>query len=397
MNCFFRTIALPALALSAALCALLAPSAAADYETFIRQYGEQPVEAQLRVAGGGSQQWKLSRLNDNMIEVDLGGGDVMSFNVEDPTLPGRLVLPPVANATFANLIANRNYDGALQLLRPAVYPLLRFRSLPANYAQFYDPINLLVGTLIDSGNLVEAAEILSNNKELLVQERFQRRVFGLIEGLVAQNEYDEATSLLALIPMEEVPSGLKSVLLDFAYRLRIEGKYAELIPVYESIIPMLEGTQKAEAQIWLAYCLINTGKREAGEAIIAALPVPKPGEDIFGLYQLLSGYNLYSEKEYAKALDIFSRGLVYAHSVDPWIPEISYYIGNCYRALGKVPAARSAYEEIARLWPTNPWAERAKLANEEMLKEEAEKAAAAAAVKTTMAAPAPAPAQGNAG
>lgn len=349
------------------LTALLCPQAAqADYQEYLQQYGNNRVKVQLRVPGGTAQEWFLGGMEGNMIEVSLANGDAMALSTEDPSLQSRLLFQGIDNARLSTLLSAGNYEAALHLLRPSIYPLLRFRSLPADYVQFYDPIDVFINTLIESGELVEAGELLSNNPELLAQSRFQRRIFGLIEGLASSGESAEAVKLLALIPLEQVPEGLKNALLTFAYRLRVAGEYEALIPVYESMIPMLTGRQKTEAQIWLAYCLINTGERARGEAELAQMEQPEPGSESFGLYQLLSGYNLYRSGEYAQALDVFSRGLVYASSVDTWIPEISYYIGNCYRELGKATAARSTYNEIFRLWPENPWAKRARAAFDAM-------------------------------
>lgn len=343
------------------LAGLLCPQAAqADYQKYFQQYGKDRVKVQLRVPGGAAQDWFLSGVDGNMIEVALANGDAMALSTEDPTLQSRLVFQGVDNARVSTLMSGRNYEATLHLLRPTIYPLLRFSSLPPEYVQFYDPIDVFINALIESGELVEAGELLSNNPDLLVQSRFQRRIFGLIEGLASSGNSAEAVKLLALIPLEEVPEGLKNALLSFAYRLRVAGEYEALIPVYESMIPMLEGRQKIEAQIWLAYCLINTGERARGEAELAQMEQPEPGSESFGLYQLLSGYSLYRSGEYAQALDVFSRGLVYASSVDTWIPEISYYIGNCYRELGKTTAALNTYKEIFRLWPENPWAKRAR-------------------------------------
>lgn len=338
----------------------------ADYQRYAEQYGKARVRVQLRVPGGAAQEWFLTGLENAMLEVALANGDAMALSLEDPSLQSRLVFQ-VADISLLSTLQNaRNFEGVLRLLRPSVYPLLRFADLPAGYVQFYDPIDMLLGTLIEADELGEAAAILRNNPGLLTQARFQRRVFALIEALASKGESAEAVSLLALIPLEEVPQGLKNALLSFAYRLRVAGEYQALVPVYESMIPMLDGAQKTEAQIWLAYCFINTGERAKGEALLQQMEQPQTSDESFGLYQLLSGYSLYQAGEYAAALDVFSRGLVYASSVDAWIPEISYYIGNCYRELGNATAARNTYTEIFRLWPENPWAQRARAAFEQM-------------------------------
>lgn len=381
-----KFLPLAALALAAGL---LSPQAAqASYEQYAKEYGNNRVRVQLRVPGGAAQEWFVTGVNGNMIEVALANGDAMALSTEDPSLQGRLGFQAADNTRLSTLLNARNYEAAQQLLRPTVYPLFKFSDLPAGYVQFYDPIDTLIGALIGGGQLVEAAEILTNNKGLLSQERFQRRIFGLIEGLGSAGQSSEAVKLLALIPLDQVPQGLKNSLLTFAYRLRVEGEYEALIPVYESMIPMLEGAQKAEAEIWLAYCLINTGQREKGAAILNAMPQPEPGDESFGLYQLLSGYSLYQSGDFAGALDVFSRGLVYASSVDTWIPEISFYIGNCYRELGKTVAARNTYTEIFRLWPENPWAKRARAAFDAI----AEPAAPAVPAASASQAPATSPA-----
>lgn len=345
---------------------LLLPTAQADYESYHKQYGNNRVRVQLGAPGAGAQEWFMTGLEGKMLEIALPSGDAMALSIEDPSLQGRLFFQAADPLRIGALQNSNSFETLQHLLRPTVYPLLRFAALPENFVQFYDPIDYLIVALIEGGQLEEASQILANNTGLLVQPRFQQRVFALIEAFAAEGESAKAVQLLALIPLEQVPQGLKNALLSFAYRLRVQGEYEALIPVYESMIPMLGGAQKAEAQIWLAYCLIQADKRTEAEALLAEMPKPEPGQEGFGLYQLLSGYSLYRDGQYAEALDVLAKGLVYASSIDSWIPEISYYIGNCYRELDKANAARSTYMEIFRLWPDNPWAKRAREALDAM-------------------------------
>ena len=72
---------------------------------------------------------------------------------------------------------------------------------------------------------------------------------------------------------------------------------------------------------------------------------------LFSLYQTLHGTLAHRNKDYSQALDLLTRGFVRAQSSYPWVPEMLYLIGECYRIKDDPNAARNVWTELTTLYP----------------------------------------------
>jgi tetratricopeptide (TPR) repeat protein len=331
-----------------------------DFATFNAQYGKQSVVVNLLQNGVPTgQSWTLTGIQDGQIEIRMPGGGGMGME-PSRQLAEQLRFPDHTNDLYRAAVRAGQFANAAKELRPRVYPLLKFAALPADFKQLHDAISALLLALSEGALFDEALAIFDHYDALLRQERFQQAAFSLIQSLAEADKTKEAVALLGKIPVDQLPEGLMSSLMTFAYNLRVRGEYEALIPVYETMIPELKGDLLREAQIWLAYSHAAIDQNDKSAAIFATIEAPRQGEQGFGLYQLLIGYRLYRQGEYSNALDILANGLVYASSNESWIPEALFYLGRAYRESQRLTAARNTFEELYRLFPDSQWAPRAR-------------------------------------
>jgi tetratricopeptide (TPR) repeat protein len=331
-----------------------------DFETFNTRFGQQPVVVQLLQDGAPTgQSWTLSGFEEGQLEVRLPTGGEMGLE-PSAQLAGQMRFPAFATDVYRAAVRAERYGDAVRELRPLTYPLLKFGSLPPQFNQVHDGIEALLQALTEAGLLDEALAIFDGYPALIREERYQRFAFRLIQRLAEAGDTGKAVTLLANIPVEELPEGLMSALLTFAYDLRVRGEYESLIPVYEAMIPELKGSMLRDAQIWLAYSHAALDQDAESEAIFVTIEEPGPKDEGFGLYQLLIGYRLYRQGQFSDALNAFAHGLVYSRANESWIPEALYYIGSAYRQLDRLVPARNTFEELFRLFPDSQWAARAR-------------------------------------
>ena len=339
---------------------LLSAATANEFETFNARFGQQPVEVQVMQDGVPTGQvWTLVGMDEGQLEARLPGGGEMGLD-PTPQLANQLRFPNFATDVYQAAIRAERFPDAARALRPQVYPLLRFAELPTTFSGVHEAIQALFQALANADFLDESLAIFDAFPALIQQEQYQREAFRLIQRLAESGETAKAVTLLGRIPVENLPEGLMSALMSFAYDLRVRGEYAALIPVYEAMIPELSGSALREAQIWLAYSHAALDQNEESEAIFAAIQTPQPQDEGFGLYQLLVGYRHYRQEQFSDSLNALAQGLVFSRANESWIPEALYFIGSAYRRMDRLTPARNTFEELFRLFPDSQWAARAR-------------------------------------
>ena len=113
--------------------------------------GTKPVYVE-QSNGRAKNKLKLIDFKDNMLvtEMTLDGNLAEMSLLANESLFKTLQfnLPEMRQAN--NLIRNDNYAGVVKLLRPVVYPLVKFSQVPELFTQLHSPLRALIDSLISS-------------------------------------------------------------------------------------------------------------------------------------------------------------------------------------------------------------------------------------------------------
>jgi thioredoxin-like negative regulator of GroEL len=321
------------------------------------QYSQLPVLMQQN-NNGAQQTLKFVDFKDGMLVAELEGG------VGEVSLP---VTESMANSLrlavdtkrARDLIDTGNYVGALQLLRPEVYPLIKFHQVPDNLSQLHGPVRLLIDTLVDAGEYTEAEEIVKKLELGRVGVKYSESAIRLMNGFIFAKDFNSAARIAGSLPVEGDYASNIAAVVEAADALRGAGQYEAVIPLYQAIESAVTDEVRANVQMWLAYSLVLADRVDEAQPILDGLEVPDPKDRLFSLYKLLEGSKAHREKNYADALDVLTRGFVRAQTSYAWVPEMLFLIGDCYSKYDDTVAARNVWTEIVILYPQSPWAKRA--------------------------------------
>lgn len=339
------------------LCASLATSALCANE-YWDKYGRQPVSIQQN-NNGAVQTLKFVNYKDGMLIAQLDGGvGEISLPVND-YLVSTLRLNLSSLSRVPSMMEQANYVGALTLLRPTVYPLIKFHQVPDSFTQLHSPIQTLFDALLRAGEVNEAYFLINQIDLNKSSSRYSQIALAIMNAYMDQGDYETAASLVQSIPVEgEYASNMRPVI-DAADALRGAGQYEAVIPLYEAIEKAVSDHLKDNVRMWLAYSMVLANRLEEASPIIDSLNQPDPKDRLFSLYQLLLGSRAYRESNYTYALDVLTRGFVRAQASYAWVPEMLFLIGDCYLKANDPEAARNVWMEVVTLYPDSPWAQRA--------------------------------------
>ena len=322
------------------------------------EFGELPVSIQ-QVSNGNFQVLEFQRFEDSMLVAELPGGvGVISLPVNE-NLVRNLRLELKSLSKVPSLLDSENYTGALELLRPAVYPLIKFHPVPASFVQIHTPVYSLLETLYLAEEYEELEFLLGKIKLDQTTPRYSMFALTLMNARIQRGEYVEAANLAKMIPVEGKYSSNIKPLIDASDGLRAAGMYEAVIPIYRSIENTVPDGLKESIRMWLAYSLALNGQVNESAELFERISEPAPKDRLFSLYKLLQGSSYYRENNYSEALDLLTRGFVRAQASYSWVPEMLFLIGDCYLKSSDPVAARNVWTEVVTLYPQSPWASRA--------------------------------------
>ena len=345
---------------------VLASCAAATSATaneYWDRYADKPVEIQ---QGERGQAMRFVDFEDGMLmaQLDDGAGEVSMPVNEGMVRTLRLDLGIMTRVR--DLINRERYDAALEVMRPEVYPLIKFHQLPDNFTQLHVPIRTMVETLIDAGELSEAKDVLQRIELDQTPVEYSEIAVDLMNTYLGNENYENTVDVARLIPVEGKYSVNIRPILDAADALRGAGLYAEVIPFYRDIEQAVPENLRDNVRMWLAYSLVLADRVDEATKIIEELSEPEKDNRLFSLYKLLEGSRAYRTENYENALDLLTRGFVRAQSSYSWVPEMLFLIGDCYKFVDDPRAARNAWTEVSVLYPNSPWSTRAEASLKEL-------------------------------
>lgn len=335
-------------------------SAQNGFESYWEEYGSDPLPV-VEVVGGRRLERIFLDYRDGMLTAQFSaGGAEVELPVSD-TMAESYQLPDLSfEGPARSAIAAEDYDSALRVLRPAVYPMIRFHSIQESFFQLHRSIRTLLGTLILAGELAEAEAILSRMELDEMGVPYSQIAMQLVNAYLEAGDGRSAARLVATVPLEGKYRRNITGLVQLADGLRNAGEYQAVIPLYQQIEASGPPEFAADAKMFLAYSYVLDGQLGNAREIIDGIEEPPADSRLFSLYKLLEGSLLYQEGSYSEALDLFTRGFVRASTSYSWVPEMLYYIGDCYVRSEEPTAARNVWNEVVLLYPDSSWAGRAR-------------------------------------
>lgn len=357
-----RIIAIFALSLASAL--LVMPIEASQYENvFWEQYGQRAVAAKL-ANGKNLQSITLKGFQDGMLMTEMSiDGTIAAMGMPaNDMLVRQLRIPISEMRAVQTLLREKAFSKALQKLRPQAYPLIAYHKLPISFKVIHQPNFMLLQALIDDQLLQEAHDLIRRISLSEAPLHYCRIALELAHKQIQAGMYDQASELIASLPLEDAYASNVSRTVVAIHKMRDAQQFELAIPLYESIEGKLKGIQLQSIQLWISYCLANTGEKEASEKRLAQLKIKNKKDKNFPLYQLVNGSIAHQAKQYNEALDLLSKGFVYSQSSDEWVPEMLYTMGDCYLKTGNRMGAQNVWLEITQLYKNTPWFSRAQYA-----------------------------------
>lgn len=347
----------------------LTTSNAEEINSYWIEYGAEPVLIQ-QTNNGAVQNLTFVDFKDGMLVAELEGGvGEISLPVSE-SMVQTLSINDLNMAEVNRMAKLNNNAGALTLLRPKAYPLIKFHQVPESFTQLHIPIRRLINLLISEGEYTEARDVLSRINLGKVSLKYSQSAIDLMNAYLNAGDFDDAATMTQMLPVEgEYAQNIKSII-DAADELRAAGKYKAVIPLYREIEKVVAPDVKKNVQMWLAYSLVLDNQIEAATPIIDSLEEPEASERLFSLYKLLQGSREHRKENYGLALDLLTRGFVRAQTSYVWVPEMLYLIGDCYARAEDPVAARNVWTEIVILYPDSPWAQSAETSLKKLPKPE---------------------------
>jgi tetratricopeptide (TPR) repeat protein len=324
------------------------------------EYGNQPVYVE-QVNGRSKQTLKFVDYKDDMLVAQM----TIDGNIAEMSLP---VSESMVNTLRFNvdemqkanqLIRAGNYSGAITVLRPVVYPLIKFNEAPEMFTQLHSPIRAYIGSLISEGELSEANDLLNRISLDKVDIKYSQLSIQLMNAYLDEGNFEAAGKIARELPKSGKYTSNMTEVVNAADALRGAGEYEAVIPLYQQIEASVPENVRKNVQMWLAYSLVLANRVDEASPMIDNMEEPPPNDQLFSLYKLLQGAREYRNGEYGQALDVLTRGFVRAQTSYIWVPEMLYLIGDCYKHAEDPVAARNVWSEITILYPDSPWAQRA--------------------------------------
>ena len=281
-----------------------------------QQFANQPVFVEQN-NNGNKQILKFIGYSDNMLQAELSlKNPDGSTSTAEISLPVSETMAQTLQFRLKNkdksqlLIDQGNFAGALSLLRPDVYPLVKYSRLPEVFVDFHTPVRSLLNTLINAGEYAEAEDLFGRMQLGKIGVQYNNSAIRLMNAYLLSNDVSAAARVAQMLPFHDrYSSNIEPVLLA-TDTFRSAGLYEAVIPLYRSIRSNVSLEEQKKVDLWLAYSLVLADQIEEATTIFDSLEEPAPNDELFSLYKLLEGSRAYHKGDYSTALDTLTRGFV---------------------------------------------------------------------------------------
>ena len=157
-----------------------------------QQFANQPVFVEQN-NNGNKQILKFIGYSDNMLQAELLKKSDGSTSTAEISLPVSETMAQTLQFRLKNkdksqlLIDQGNFAGALSLLRPDVYPLVKYIRLPEGFVDFHTPVRSLLNTLINAGEYAEAEDLFGRMQLGKIGVQYNNSAIRLMNAYLPSN------------------------------------------------------------------------------------------------------------------------------------------------------------------------------------------------------------------
>ncbi len=336
---------------------------------FWERFGDRPLEV-VRMIRNNPQGMTLLRFEDGLLLAQLSRGGTQASLPANPPLAEALRLVDVAffgSATDALNIGD--WNRAIEVMRPEVYPMIKFVQIPEEFGQLHASIRTLLTTLIQAKIFDEAIDLMKRIDLSKVSPAYSVVSLNLSRGLVQADRFQDAADMATRVPITGDYSVLLPEILLLARDFQASGALAPARQLYGAVMSNATGSIREEAQLLSWYGDSVNASADEMKAKIEGVARPAPGTRLFSLRLLLEASIAFEMGDRLGALDLASLAFVDAENTFPWIPDLLLLLGRAYRSQGSLTGAGNVWDELIQLYPDTPQAKLALQEKQAMLSE----------------------------
>lgn len=277
--------------------------------------GTQPVYIQ-QIRARSEQTLKFIGFEDGRLiaEVDVDGriGE-MSMPVSE-TMASSLRFDLAVMEEAKDVIRKEKFSAATELLRPKVYPLIKFHQVPEILRPLHASIRTLLNCLVSEGQLAEADDLINRLALDKVDIKYSEIAIRLMQAHLDDKNFTAAARIAQFVPKHGDYSVNISPIIKAADALRGAGDYEAVIPLYREIVDIVPDAARTDIRMWLAYSLVLAERVDEASPIIDSMQEPKSTERAYSLYKLLKARET-TAKRTLRVHSICSLAGLYAHKL----------------------------------------------------------------------------------
>ena len=245
------------------------------------------------------------------------------------------------------------------VLRPFIYPMIRYLSIPAGKTNIHLLVNnFILGLKREKGpeQIIELKEILEAVDLKHAPPLFTQHALNASLSLLEKGKYEAATQLLLTVPITSDEKYIIEVALKIAEDLELASKNELAIKIYQKLENMGPSSIYELAILYLAYNNLELGHDEAVELYMDRTAGLRHDHPAYSLRQLILAKIYLEKKNKREAIRNVALSVTLGKLTDKWMPESLYLLGFCYEQFEQVKNATEIYKEIQSFYPGKKFA-----------------------------------------
>ena len=258
------------------------------------------------------------------------------------------------------IAVNGDMGTVIPLMRPTVWPLIKFMALPRSSTNFHTLVEAYFKALIAEGLVDEAFAIVNEFDFNQIDVALFRNVMGVVDLLLEKGREEDAGRLLARLPLENPALGLQEVAMQIGDRLRMGGFFGQAIGIYERIYTLPETRFREKCLLWISYCYMEEGNFDSAKIFLGLVGNIDRRLPEYSLMKLVESKIYFEENQIRDAMTAVSQGIVFSRLGLEWSEELMFTSAKAYEAVERPWVAEKIYEELILFYPSSSWSDQAR-------------------------------------
>ena len=323
-------------------------------ENYLAKYKDSEVNVTTINNNGVKTKCKLlniendAEIGDVVIIKPVRGKETIIIPIQEKSILIKWEKPVSYNESI-KFFDSGQWESGINLLRPHIYPLVKFLKLARS--DFYTPVQIYLNALLELKQWNESLLILTAIPHEKILDGYVDLSLKILEGFLSLGRINQAMYLVQHI------SGTKnnSLKMKFANQLREHEYFAEASSIYKNISKESNFSNAKECQLWFYLCKLKQEITPLIKNRILALNFTDQTQREYPLGLLLKGQIAISEEQYEKAILLLSKSIVYSNLQNSWFSELMHTTATVYEKLGKKNAAKNIHRQIILFFKNSVW------------------------------------------